>query len=42
MIIKNVREHEEEETDFELYVENENHNKDNLIEPHEELNDDGL
>ena len=42
MIIKNVREHEEEEADFELYVENENRNKDDLIEPHEELNDDGL
>ena len=40
MIIKNVRQHEEEEADFELYIENENDNIDKLIEPRNDLIDE--
>ena len=36
MIIKNVRKHEDEEPDFEFYIDNENKNIKNIIEPENE------
>ena len=36
MIIKNVRKHEDEEADFEFYIDNENQNIKNIIEPENE------
>ena len=36
MIIKNVRKHEDEEADFEFYIDNENKNIKNIIEPENE------
>ena len=37
-IIKNVRKHEDEEPDFEFYIDNENKNNKNINEPPNELN----
>ena len=37
-IIKNVRKHEDEEPDFEFYIDNENKNNKNIIVPPKELN----
>ena len=40
MIIKNVGKHEEEEADFEFYIDNENKNIDNLIDLKSDLNNE--